>query len=123
MLGKAEHTDFWERSLFRAVAQVNLTALNTLLLLIAFCSFFTSGFIFFLLLCFKPACRLLRVYLLCLKLCSCLDASSLSLCSPMKLVAFQLHTSHETRSQWYFARHGFRQAFGFCFRWYVALPY
>jgi hypothetical protein len=58
-LGKAEQADFWESWLFQAVAQVNLTALNTLLLLTALCSFLIFGFISFFSLLLQPACRVL----------------------------------------------------------------
>src|SRR5215472_1978250 len=53
-VGKAEQADFFEGSLFQAVAQVNPTAQNTFLLLTALCSFLASGFIFFLPSCLGP---------------------------------------------------------------------
>jgi uncharacterized membrane protein YhaH (DUF805 family) len=63
-MGKAERKDFWEGSLFQAVAQVNLTALNTLLLLTALCSFLASGFIHVSSPLLTPACRLLSALFL-----------------------------------------------------------
>jgi hypothetical protein len=55
---KVEQADFWGRSLFQAVTQVNLTALNTLLLLTALCSFLVFSFILFSSPLLKTACRL-----------------------------------------------------------------
>jgi hypothetical protein len=55
-----EQADFFEKALlFQAVAQVNLTALNTLLLLIALCSFLAFSFIPFSFPLLQPVCRLL----------------------------------------------------------------
>jgi hypothetical protein len=64
MLGKAEQADFLNSSLFQAVAQVNLTALNTFLLGPHFSSFFAHSFIHVASPLLAPACRLLSALFL-----------------------------------------------------------
>ncbi len=89
-IGKAEQADLFESSLFQAVTQVNLTALNTLLLLTALCSSLAFSFIFFLLFCFKQLLDCFERSFFSQKLCALSASYRLFLRS---FISFWLHAS------------------------------